>query len=148
MVVVLVVEMVAVPLDQTYVFPPLPFSVIEVVLQVSTCVLGKVEITEVGIEISCAIVMLVVAAQPFWSRTTSEYVPGELTEIEDPVEIGLTPLAQANEPLPTAFRLIEVCVQFKIVVFEALSILTVGNELTTTEVVAGSAQRPEVGVNV
>ena len=60
----------------------------------------------------------------------------------------MTPLAQAKAPLPTALRLIEVWVQFKIVVFAALAILTVGNELTTTEVVAGSAQRPALGVNV
>lgn len=71
-----------------------------------------------------------------------------VTDIAEPVEIVMTPLAQAKEPLPMAFRLIEVWVQFKTDVFEAFKILTVGNELTTTAIVAGSAQSPGVGVNV
>jgi hypothetical protein len=93
-------------------------------------------------------VILVVAAQPFWSSMPSVYVPGEVTEMDDPVEIGMTPLAQAKDPVPTALSPIEVWLQFKTVVLAALAILNVGNALTTTEIVVGSAQRPAVGVNV
>ena len=72
MVVVLVVETVVELLDQVYVLPPLPLSVMDGVLQVSTCVFGLVKITAVGFEISCVIAMLVVAVQPFWSSIASE----------------------------------------------------------------------------
>jgi hypothetical protein len=54
----IVIEIVAVfpilvlPFDQVYELPPVPFSVIEGVLQVSICVFGDVEIDGVGMVIS------------------------------------------------------------------------------------------------
>ena len=68
--------------------------------------------------------------------------------IDEPVEIGMTPLAHAKVPLPTAVRDIDVCVQFKTVVFAAFVMLKDGKGFTVTVVVAGRAHKPAVGVKV
>ncbi len=75
-------------------------------------------------------------------------MPGVVTFMDDPVEIGITPLAHAKLPAPTAFKEILVCVQFKMVDPAALMILRVGKAFTATVNVVGKAQSPTLGVKV
>ena len=68
--------------------------------------------------------------------------------IDEPVDIGVTPLAHAKVPLPTAVSEMEVWVQFKTVELAAFVMLNVGKGFTTTVVVAGRAHNPRLGVKV
>ena len=73
-------------------------------------------------------------------------MPGVVTFMDDPVEIGITPLAHAKLPAPTAFNEILVWVQFKMVDPAALMLLKVGKAFTATVIVVGNAQSPMLGV--